>query len=132
MCARPRSEIEFFTGPFYARLVLTAIAVGAGIGAFCGVASAFVSSLVVLVAKRLRNARLGARGGAPYRDVLRARFELFFGIVGAVAGGASGALVSIWTWSAVAGVALPAVWTLLAVVVCIAQSFGPATIDPEP
>lgn len=78
-----------------------------------GTLASFVSELIHLVGKRMRNARYIRRGEPPVKDVLFRPLWVAFGILGLVAGLSwTWRLDGTWVTGAVAGCGLPAAASL--------------------
>ena len=91
-------------------------------GLVTGVAGAFVAGIVQITGKRLRNVRLVKHGQPALKDVVFTPFWPLFGIVGAIAGGCwTWRIEGTWVTGAVAGAGLPALATLIFLVVPLAQ-----------
>jgi hypothetical protein len=99
-----------------------ALVVAAALGGAGGLVAGFVAAVVTLAARRGRNARLVARGEAPYKDAILPRAFIGFG---AVAGAIVSPLAALWlptaTAVALGASAIPALLVVVALVFALTR-----------
>ena len=97
----------------------TSLVIAASVAA--GIAGSWLRGIAHLWLKRLRNARLMARGQAPYKDCVFQPFTLLGAISGLLVGGASCWWLGWWAVAA-AGLSLPALFLGLTLPILWSQS----------
>jgi hypothetical protein len=99
-----------------------AVVFGGIAGMITGAIGSLVASIVQLLARHLRNARLGRRGEPPSRDTTFPHFWPLCAILGAIAGAAwTWRLDGTWVTGAIAGACVPACATLVLGVIAVAR-----------
>lgn len=95
---------------------------GAAGGAVGGALFGWIAAIVALTARRLRNAALVRRGGAPIRDLLLPKLWIPGALFGAIGGGATSGLGYGFGAAALAAAAMPLALVALMVVASAAQA----------
>jgi hypothetical protein len=98
---------------------------GALAGLVAGGLAGYAVAVVVLQARRWRNAWLFARGGVGYKDCILPHLWVPGAVQGAVVGGVAGSLTGAWHDGALASLALPVVPLVVGVMTAVRQCRGP-------
>jgi hypothetical protein len=98
-------------------------------GAIAGCLAGFVAAVLILQAKRLRNARLAKHGAPGVKDCVLTPLWMPGGLVGLVGGGIAGAITGSWRVAAIVGLAFPAAILVLAIALAIRQSRDTTILD---